>query len=369
MSEADPKRPAVAGPNRNLVLPFTTPLLAGTRVRPKGEGGFELLVPNPAGGRGFYVLDPAAVPLLCHRLTLHDQLLLEELAVLQDSTPAGIRRAARKVALTGAAGRDAAEAARRTADREEARVQLAELLLVSRVLAAAGIPDFDPYTLDPSDGSRRAWLKARLAGFAHSLGIEANALIDDLAELAVHVAAVGFPDEKFTGRHEETVKRLERLACDLERWAAVESEEGAARARRIAERARATVAEARKALAAARALFADIPALLRRWHAGEREVRESLLLCDWLLDGWIEACSLWEAASREPRPHQRAILEQVERVLPLTREEIAQEERRIVDEQDLLRRRAVRLYEDWRSGIQVDEWLVRRERLRAGAAA
>ena len=41
---------------RGVAVPFTTPMLAGTRARPSERGGTELLVPNPSGGTGVYIL-------------------------------------------------------------------------------------------------------------------------------------------------------------------------------------------------------------------------------------------------------------------------------------------------------------------------
>ena len=41
---------------RGVSVPFTTPALAGARVRRDARHGLALLVPNPSGGRGIYVL-------------------------------------------------------------------------------------------------------------------------------------------------------------------------------------------------------------------------------------------------------------------------------------------------------------------------
>ncbi len=42
--------------DRGAAVPFTSSLLAGARARPAERGGIELLIPNPAGGRGVYVV-------------------------------------------------------------------------------------------------------------------------------------------------------------------------------------------------------------------------------------------------------------------------------------------------------------------------
>ena len=41
---------------RGASVPFTTPMLSGARVRPADRIGLELLMPNPSGGRGTYIV-------------------------------------------------------------------------------------------------------------------------------------------------------------------------------------------------------------------------------------------------------------------------------------------------------------------------
>src|SRR6516165_10382513 len=88
---------------RGVAIPFTTPLLYGTRARPSERHGTELIVPNPSGGRGVYVLSWGAVSQLCQP-TLHDQIFNERIAGLVAVTPTAIRRVARDIAMEGLAG-------------------------------------------------------------------------------------------------------------------------------------------------------------------------------------------------------------------------------------------------------------------------
>ena len=83
---------------RGVAIPFTTPLLFGTRARPSERHGSELIIPNPSGGRGVYVLSWAAIAQLCQP-TLHDQIFNEHIAALVAVTPASIRRVAREIRL------------------------------------------------------------------------------------------------------------------------------------------------------------------------------------------------------------------------------------------------------------------------------
>src|SRR5207253_8622990 len=87
-----------------VAVPFTTPLLTGARARPAQRGRAELIVPNPSGGRGVYVLPWSGVRELC-RPTVHDTRLNEMVAALPSVTPSAIRAAARQIAAQGQIGR------------------------------------------------------------------------------------------------------------------------------------------------------------------------------------------------------------------------------------------------------------------------
>ena len=91
---------------RGVAVPFTTPVLSGTRAR-QAAGGVELVVPHPAGVRGVYVLRWAELGNFC-AATLHDQALAEGVGRLASVTPGSVRAVARAVAQDGAAGAAAA---------------------------------------------------------------------------------------------------------------------------------------------------------------------------------------------------------------------------------------------------------------------
>ena len=95
---------------RGAYVPFTTPMLTGARVRPADRFGLELIVPNPSGGRGDYILQWTGLRSIC-RPTVHDIQLTERIASLRGVTPANIRHAARELACQGLAGRAAVSAA------------------------------------------------------------------------------------------------------------------------------------------------------------------------------------------------------------------------------------------------------------------
>jgi hypothetical protein len=112
-------------------VPFTTPELAGARARGSPSAP-ELTVPSPAGTRGIYILDAREVGRYC-AATLHDRRLCAVMRMLPEITPATLRLAAREVAASGLAGREAAQAARRAAE-ATSRAELGMQLELLRML-------------------------------------------------------------------------------------------------------------------------------------------------------------------------------------------------------------------------------------------
>src|SRR4051794_14613092 len=102
---------------RGVLVPFTTPTLAAARARTSERSGLELIVANPAGGRGFYVMPWSGVQDFC-RPTLHDRQIQERAAALSCVTPGSIRQICRDVAGEGDAGRGAPPAAARRPEQE-----------------------------------------------------------------------------------------------------------------------------------------------------------------------------------------------------------------------------------------------------------
>ena len=138
-----------------MFLPFTTPFLLGGRMRRAERGGAELVLAHPAGAEGVYILPWSAMPSLCAP-TLHDRALWERAAsaALPELSPAAARRAARAVAESGHAGRDAARAA------------------VAAEAARSGNGDRDPLRAPPrsaaQDRARRTPPAGWLAASAHA---------------------------------------------------------------------------------------------------------------------------------------------------------------------------------------------------------
>jgi hypothetical protein len=62
---------------RGVAVPFTTPILIGARARPGERKPLELIVPNPSGARGVYILPWDGISGLC-KPTVHDRRLSDD---------------------------------------------------------------------------------------------------------------------------------------------------------------------------------------------------------------------------------------------------------------------------------------------------
>ena len=135
---------------RGVLIPFTTPLLGGTRARPGDKHGLELVIPNPSGGQGVYIMDWTSIPALC-RPTLHDRALNDRVAAVHSIAPSTIRRVAREVAAEGLAGEEAMQAALAATDTDRGDRTITNYLLLMALIeqvglfagAAPGVPDIE----------------------------------------------------------------------------------------------------------------------------------------------------------------------------------------------------------------------------------
>ena len=312
---------------RGVHLPSTTPLLAGTRVR-RGEQGLEFVVPNPAGGRGLYILEWSGVQDLTHP-TLHDVLLHDALRKAWPIAPQTVRAAARQVALDGAAGREAQAAALRaeTADTEAQRATRCQLAA----------------RMDKKDASAA-----------------------DVDALAGSLSALGLDAEAAQARVPALLARLETLRTELQAWAGQHGDETGAVAVILAASHLATYGGA-KLLTDARAQAQDIGALLAGWRPNPGNPSLAINRPAWILDGWELPCLIWQQVDTLPK--QQAALIEICHILPVLPLEAGRWIGLSVSSAiDLELRRTISANKDWRTGIAALDRVQRNERLRAMAA-
>jgi hypothetical protein len=352
---------------RGVMVPFTTPMLAGTRARPAPRDGLELIVPSPAGGSGVYIQSWTGVQELCST-TVHDRVLNEKVAALEHITPTNIRQAAREVAREGLAGREAQLAAITAAEADHDERLLTNFLLLLAVMQQVEPPDAPAPDLARQS---RAEIEARaLRATAHvapALGLTPETIAHLLEELAGVFAGIGVGEQQKGARAAGALNQLERLRQETIAWAREHRDDSGEQAQLIADVAFVTVGCARSTLDQARQLTNDTLGLLRRWRGAKQTVAELAGRPDWLLDGWAQICLLWDNA-KDATAKQVALAEMALLAPVIPRE--ASEWIGLNLKTDSSRfRRAIVLNEDWRTGAKiVFELIARNEHLRALAA-
>jgi hypothetical protein len=311
---------------RGVAAPFTTPLLAGTRVRESSRTGVELLVPNLSGGRSFYVLNWPGVRALCNP-TLHDAELFRRFRGLALPSPALVREAALEVALEGHAGREAAAAAAVATAQDGAQRLLARsLLMTGLVKQMAGLVE----QLDPNGAKsvpraeRTAEVDRRASAILHriapSFGQSAAQLAAGLTAIGDVFAPVGIAAADRGARIPRLLTRLRNTHADLSLWLDADpSNDIGGLGPAVAAAMQRASASGEAVLARTRSTLMDPQALLRRWMADASGLSALVSRCDWLLDGWERVSLLWLSAS-SGASRRAALLEMASLVPVLPRE-------------------------------------------------
>lgn len=351
---------------RGVVVPFTTPMLLGARLRLAEHRGLELVIANPSGGRGFYVVAWNRLPEICGP-TLHDERLWWLLSQQANVTPSAVRAAARAVVLDGYRGRAAAAAeAQAVRDGPTGRLDTVFMLLL-RLIRQTELPE--EATLPPEHDTpvqRDARGKRAILRVAARLEFTPSAIGDSLHELATLLQDVGAAGEVRPARARRQVAAIATMVQEVNRWAAATpAAQELEVAPMIAEVADLTLQCCATVLGQIDAELADMPRLLQRWRADRGLLSTLVARVDWLLDGWSLIAALW----RDARPGERlaASWEMAMLVPVLPREAEAWCGVRADWERPWRQRRVVRRNEDWRTG-HMHTLVARSERLLMGAA-
>jgi hypothetical protein len=282
--------------SRGVAAPFTTPMLAGTRVRASGRTGIEFVVPNPSGGRGVYILHWPGVCALC-KPTVHDTMLFRRFSSLAHIDTANIREAAWDVAMEGHAGREAVLAAKSAVAADRSQRLLAHFLLLTGLVEQ----------MDPNGGKatplaeRTAGLERRASAaldrLASSIGQPAAYLTGGLLAMGNAFTPVGIAPNDRTARIPRQILRLEETVSALSIWLAQAPENDiGGLGRTVTAAMQVACGNATSVLEATRMELADPVALLRKWCAGPAAVQALAGRCDALLDGWERVALLWVSA-------------------------------------------------------------------------
>ena len=265
--------------DRGAMVPFTTPILGGARVRAGARQEPELILCNPSGGRGVYILPLAALEAFCQP-SLFDRALVAAIRMSPVLTPAVLRKVTRETMAGGLAGRavqrGAAEATpRMEARRRETRAGLRNLLhrQIGSVDAAASADALAKRLGLPVDTIQAAILAMAdlfadidVSIVGHSPIVAQRTRLRGFSEL-VEAAAPWL-----TGRLVRDVAALRRNVAQFV--------------------ACATMLDADIA-----GLLADAPSMIADFTRDPIGVADSVTRVDWLFDGWDRLRALWQAGT------------------------------------------------------------------------
>jgi hypothetical protein len=299
---------------RGVALGFTTPALLGARIRPAERRGAELILHNPAGVEGYYILPWGALPDICAP-TMHDRVLWRRVAELPRLTPSMIRQAMREVALEGHAGRAATHAAREVLDRQRTARTMTQYCLLMELVRQGEPRDSTappPERDDPASVQRRARavLRERRAGGS----INPALAFEIMTEMADAFEPCGLRGDPTGARLPKLVADIAKLTEELNAWAGDGITLDQLCSRLLAESAALTLRCARLSLGETHSLVNDVWALTLRWHTDREPIRQLCVRTEWLVDGWDVICGLWNNAKPEDRA---SVVQEMANIVPV----------------------------------------------------
>lgn len=350
--------------SRGVSVSFTTPMLAGARVRQSDHRGVEIVMPNPSGGRGIYVLNWPGVRALCNP-TMHDTVLFKRFCRLATIDPASIRDAALEVACEGLAGRPAAEAAEAAIAHDSAQRVRARLRLVTALVEQEdpGGPSGTSAAERAAELDRRASLV--LHRIALSVGRPAADLAAALTALGDLLAPVGVAGGDREARLPRLLMRLRDTAADPSGWLSSDPDEDIRGLGATIRAAMATAFQSGTAvLQKIRAALADPTLLLKRRINDPGGMVARSTRCDWLLDGWERVSLLWLSA--DSLASRRAALLEMAPLVPVLPPEVLQwADTAIPAEATAQLCRVTSHHDSWRTGSAAFRLIERNEKLLA----
>ncbi len=315
---------------RGVAIPLTTPLLQGSRARTNGRQRLELIVPNPAGARGVYVLPWTGWGELCQP-TLHDAQLHSLLSQGTGLSPRSVRVAARAVAIEGAAGRPARAAALLAQQAEAHSLQEINRHLLAMFIAESG-------------GAAQAGELSALAAVLHAVGLG-----------------------EWSGRADLPLRvcRLRSFRDGLEAWSATHDDDTGRLAKALYPLADVAIRSACVLLERVRA--GSVHDLLTAHRQCPGAMSAMVARPEWILDGWDLPCSLWQEA--ESHAGQRPALVEIAAVAPVLPREAEEWLPGMTGQgEDSVLRRLTALNQQWTTGLTTTDLVARNEQLLALAA-
>ncbi len=335
---------------RGIMVPFTTPVLAGARIRPGERAQKELIISDHGNGHGYFVLPWSGLPDVCNP-TLNDWELWQALQGAAVLTPNTLRRTVREVARDGLAGRKARGAALAAEARDRNAATVTNYNLLLRLIkqtesnTEAAIPP-------EKDSARNVEARAQRANSraTRALGCGPNDVASGLQDIADTLQEVGLGHGSDEFQIRDVMLGLTMLAKEAPPTA--QSDEGHQAGRLLAEAALLNQQCARPLLDQIEIGLNDLTALLARWQKGKEDVVAEFERPAWLLDGWAHILKLW--TTRTPESVDTLLIEMASLVPIIPREVSEWLGVEVMYDPSQRIRKFVAELEDWRTGRMLE---------------
>lgn len=352
---------------RGVIAPFTTPVLAFSRVRSDNNEGLEILIPGMSGSSGVYVIGWNAVQEV-FRMTVHDRVLHEAIAEAQAMTPRAMRRCANETAMTGLAGPEAIECAREAIEQEENERILTNFYLINSVLEklSDAKAKLTVGELSSPKGKRR--VRQILDDIAGRIGASSEQIYRSLEVWSDMIAPIGLPNMPHECRLRRLMKRLEVFRMNASEWGRTSNADPDGLSFLAADVARLTLDVGYPIVKEVDTFATDLESALSGWNKTEPAIRERLTRLSWLLDGWEHVLTIWDSVVESPMWEQAEAMQEIVRTLPLVpKKELERLKGNAWGELETALRKFVKPLQSWHSGDVDIELLMRIEQRRAKA--
>ena len=351
---------------RGVLVPFTTPHLVSARVRHSDRGGAELAMPSLSVGFGVYVVSCRNVREFCTP-TVHDAFLIQKICAIENVSPSSVRQAGLAVAAEGLAGRDAAENAKIVMEKDEEDYKAAKSWLLTSIINGLNLSPTREH--DDRSGSQPPELSTERVAVrvAPILGYQSSQVALWLDEIVRAFATIGTSPLFDNFRLGRALVTLKQFHTEMVRWSQEHGEESGVQAQAVAELAGATITSARLAVSKVSVLARCIISFLRKWADSPNLIAYAFAQVEWVMDGWERLCILWEISDNAAK--RRAALAEIVTLLPILPREVHASKNQTANTTVISRSRgSARLNHDWRTGVDVFDFVTQNERLRAYAA-
>jgi len=354
---------------RGTAAPFTTPMFLLSRVRTEERHGLVLLLPSFGGGDGSYVVPWSAVPDV-GGMSIHDRALHEVILAEQATSPDQMRAAAFKIAATGLAGPEAADAARKAMEEDRKKVDETHILLILALLTSSGMSTQELVQTNPETDEWRGRTKAMLTKAAEDYGTDLDQVYYRIGELSRMLAPVGLAISRQEARLRHMLQELGEFRQSIAEWAERDVSETADFAAFAAAVADMTLDMAGKMFRKLDAGVQDIGVVVRDWQVQGALAKQMAGRLSWLLDGWETIIELWRGFADQPIDAQRDGVANLMRILPLIpRNENEEDGRELKRRHEIFQHKRLQAHVDWRTGKYDVELVSRIEQIKAKALA